>query len=616
MKNKIILFLSIIFIFFIFIYPLFLNKFYSFRDTFLYVIPLKYFTIEKIKNGQIPWYNPYNGGGEYFLANPQTNLFYPLSYLFFFPPHIAFQLYQFFQILFCFLGVYLLAKSFGKNEFEGIISGFSVIFSGLFLSLWDLSFEMGCISFLFLTLWALKEKKYKLFILFLSLMFFSGEPFTFIFSFLFIVFFIGIEKLEFLKTLKSTLSFFIFSSGIIFLAISIIPFTIRTEKSTLVFEGLTLKKILSLLSGTSSFYNSNEYSYLPILYIGTFLFSNFLLGLFSRGKKNYYLIPFFFFLFLSMGNSGLFKFLFSFPPLSLLRYPDRFLPLCLVPMVLISFEKKEKKTFVFLFHLLLVLISFLLFKPANLIFLIPPISIILILLIPQKSKLLILIPLLDFLLSFPLFKTQEFKIPELKTEFQESQFFRLCVPEKDILYLKYLYPNNSFTKESDLKGVLSFESYTNLFYPVQTNYTPHPFPLKVYKDLSFQKDFFLYCNFFGIIEKDGLKWQKLQSYPIIQPQPENFEIKADGFKFKLNLEKKEEINLGFINLIYTEIHANGKKINMDKNEKTIKFTLEKGNYEIKISFTPFILKIIYFISFLAWISFLCYLIIRWIISLF
>ncbi|MEJ5167052.1 MAG: hypothetical protein WHV67_08510, partial [Thermoanaerobaculia bacterium] len=202
MKNKIILYLSILLISITFLYPLFFNKFYSFRDTTTYVIPLKTFLMEEIRNGRIPWWNPYNGGGEYFLPNPQVNLFYPLSYLFLLPPHIAFQIFQFFQIIICFLGVYLLSKSYNKNEIEAIGYGFSIVFSGLFLSLWDLPFEMGSISFSFFTLWTLKENKFKLFTLFLSLMFFSGEPFTFLIFLFFLIFFIFKENLDWNKTIK------------------------------------------------------------------------------------------------------------------------------------------------------------------------------------------------------------------------------------------------------------------------------------------------------------------------------------------------------------------------------------------------------------------------------
>lgn len=598
----------------IFLYPLLFNKFYSFRDTTIYVIPLKHFLISEIKGGKIPWWNPYNGGGEYFLANPQVNLFYPLSYLFLLPPHIAFQLFQYFQILICFLGVYLLSRSFQKSELQAVSYGFSIIFSGFFLSLWDLPFEMGCISFSFLCLWALKENKMKHFILFLSLMFFSGEPFTFLLFLFFLIFFIISERIQFSKLLNPLLLFMVFSSGIILLSFNILIFSTRTQKETLIFEGIGIKKILSLAGGSASFYNLNEYTYLPVLFFGTFLFSNFLSGLFSKSKK-IYLIPFLFFLILSSGTSGFFNFFYSFPPFSLLRYPSRFLPLCLLPMLLISFEKR-KNFLAFLIHLFLIFLSFIFFLPKSLIFAIPVLSLILIFFLKENSKFLIFIPLLDLIISLPLFTIQNLRIPELPFKFKNPALFRVYVPDKDINYIRYLYPANSFTKESDFKGILALDSYTNLFYPVSTSYTPHPFPPKKYKDFSKKEDFLISCQYFGFIDKDGLKWQKLKSKNLVEPEVENFKLKGDGFEFKLILKEEKEIILRFLKLPYTKVLANGEKIPVEKEENWIKFKLKEGNYLIKVNFTPLFLKIFYFLSLIAWILFLCYFIIKWITSLF
>lgn len=580
------------------------------------MIPLKFFLIEQLKDGQVPWYNPYNGGGEYFLLNPQVNLFYPLTYLFFLPPPIAFQLFQLFQILISFIGLYLLSKSYGLNEMESIFNGFSVIFSGLFLSLWDLSFEMGCFSFSFLTLWSLKEKKYNFFILFISLMFFSGEPFTFFLFLLFLIFFIFIEKISFKDIFKPFTISFIFFFGILLLIIFILPYTTRTEKESLIFEGINYKKILSLPAGTASFYNTSEYSYIPILFFGTFLLFNFLQSLFSKGRNKYYFIPFFFFLILSMGTNGIFSFLYEIPPFSLLRYPERFLPLALIPMVLTSFEKKEKKLIPFFLHFSLIIISYILFFPKSFIFSLPLISLILLFFIPKDSKLLFIPIFFDLVLSLPLFTIQEFKIPKIQFDIKNSVLTRIYIPEKNIIYLRYLYPNNYFTKESDLKGINSLESYTNLFYPISTNFTPSPLPLKIYNESLKDKEFFLSCEYFGVIEKEKLNWIKIKSVPIIEEEFSNFKILSDGFKFDLVLKEEKDIILRFLNLPFTKVKANGNIIKIDKKEKFIKFKLKEGNYNIKVSFTPITLKIIYFISLLLWFSFLCYLIIIWIMPLF
>ncbi|MEJ5165606.1 MAG: hypothetical protein WHV67_01085, partial [Thermoanaerobaculia bacterium] len=403
--------------------------------------------------------------------------------------------------------------------------------------------------------------------------------------------------------------FLIFSTGIISSALSLIFFTTRFEKESLIYQGIDLKNLLSLPGGTASFYNSGNYLYLPVLFFGTFLFSGFLSGLAARGKRTY-LIPFFLFLILSMGNSGILKIFYSFPPLSLLRYPVRFLPLCLLPMLLISFTRK-KSILPFIIHLFLILLSFALFFPQNIIFLLPILSLILIFLNPEKSLFLIFLPVFDLILSLPLFTLQELKIPKLPFEYKNPALFRLYVPEKDLIFIRYLYPGNIFTKESDERAISALDSYTNLFYPISTSYTPHPFPLKKYINFYKNGDFLLSCEYFGFIEKNELKWQKLKSKPIIEPEPENFKLKGDGFEFEINLPENREVILRFLNLPYTKVYIDGKKIEIEKKENWIKFNLKEGKYKIKISFTPILLKIIYFMSLIAWILFLCYLIIEW-----
>lgn len=600
-------FIFFLIIFLIFVFPIFSGKFYSFRDVFTYFIPLKYFTVQNLKNLNFPFYNPYNAGGEYFLSNPQTGIFYPLTYLFLLPPQIAFQFYQFFQIFFCFLGVYLLSKSYGKDDIISISLGLSVIFSGIFLSLWDLPFEMGSISFLFLCLWALKEGREKLFLLFLSLNFFSGDPFSFFFSIILIFSFFLVEKIKF--KLKPFLLFLIFSLGTFLLIFSTLKYTTRVERESLIFKGFSFKEILSLPAGTSSFLNfftgEKKYSYLPIPFFGTFIFFSFLSGIFKLKKNYIYLILFLFFLFLSTGEDGIFKFIFEFPPFSFMRYPQRILPFCLFPMFLISLQI-EKKALPFFLHLFFILLAFSFFPPKNPIFYTPLFSLFLILIIPFKSKFLMFIPFLDFFISFQFLIFEKFEIPPLNLNFKD---LRVCIPEKNLIFFNFLYPNNVFSKESDLRAIRIFEGYTNLFYPVHTSFTPHPFPLKLQKD---EKIFYPSCKIFGFIEKNEIFWEFLKNDPLIDKDIIWFKTKGDGFHFKIKLEEEREIKLNFLKLPYMKVYANKKRIEVDKEKIFISFKLKKGEYEIKITFTPLILKIFYFISFIAWIFFLCYLIIRWI----
>ena len=53
----------------------------SFRDHEDYFVPLRAFTAEAIRDGEMPMWNPFNGAGEPWLANPQTGVFYPPAWL-------------------------------------------------------------------------------------------------------------------------------------------------------------------------------------------------------------------------------------------------------------------------------------------------------------------------------------------------------------------------------------------------------------------------------------------------------------------------------------------------------------------------------------------------------
>ncbi len=48
-------------------------------DVITEIYPWKYFSIEQIKNGQLPFWNPHNFSGNPQMANFQTAIFYPLN---------------------------------------------------------------------------------------------------------------------------------------------------------------------------------------------------------------------------------------------------------------------------------------------------------------------------------------------------------------------------------------------------------------------------------------------------------------------------------------------------------------------------------------------------------
>jgi hypothetical protein len=66
----------------IFALPLIRGEVFTFRDHTDYFQPLRWFTAQHLRAGVLPLWNPYSASGEPWLANPQTGVFYPPTWLF------------------------------------------------------------------------------------------------------------------------------------------------------------------------------------------------------------------------------------------------------------------------------------------------------------------------------------------------------------------------------------------------------------------------------------------------------------------------------------------------------------------------------------------------------
>ena len=62
---------------------------FTFRDHTDYFQPLRFYTAEYLRVWKLPLWNPYNASGEPWLANPQTGVFYPPTWLFIALPFAA-----------------------------------------------------------------------------------------------------------------------------------------------------------------------------------------------------------------------------------------------------------------------------------------------------------------------------------------------------------------------------------------------------------------------------------------------------------------------------------------------------------------------------------------------
>ena len=84
----------------------------SFRDQGDFFFPLKLYTADRLASGSIPLWNPLSGGGEPWLANAQSGVFYPPSVLFLIAsPALAAALYLLLHFAIAAWGAWIFLKS-------------------------------------------------------------------------------------------------------------------------------------------------------------------------------------------------------------------------------------------------------------------------------------------------------------------------------------------------------------------------------------------------------------------------------------------------------------------------------------------------------------------------
>ncbi|MDP3998636.1 MAG: YfhO family protein [bacterium] len=109
--------------------------------------PWKFFATGEIKNGRLPYWNPYSFAGNPQLANFQTAAFYPLNLVFLvFPFDLGWTIFIFFQPILAGLFTYLFAKELGLRRIAAVFSGIVFAFSSFF-TVW---IEYGNIGHAFL----------------------------------------------------------------------------------------------------------------------------------------------------------------------------------------------------------------------------------------------------------------------------------------------------------------------------------------------------------------------------------------------------------------------------------------------------------------------------------
>ncbi|MBK5260715.1 MAG: hypothetical protein JJE51_14085 [Thermoanaerobaculia bacterium] len=153
------------------------DEVFTFRDHADYFQPLRYYTSLYLKVYDLPYWNPYSASGEPWVANPQTGVFYPPTWLFIpLPFESAYMLYLALHLAILGCGSYLL---FARTASDGsaLIGAVAITFCGPVLSLLDVSNNLATFAWVPLVIWSALERRARLGAWFLALAFLGGEPF-------------------------------------------------------------------------------------------------------------------------------------------------------------------------------------------------------------------------------------------------------------------------------------------------------------------------------------------------------------------------------------------------------------------------------------------------------
>lgn len=116
------------------------------RDHADYFIPMRWFTAQVLGQGTIPLWNPLNGLGEPWFANPQTGVLYPPTWLHVLLPfEIGYVLYLAFHLALLSAGVFVAARRFAPR-LESLVAAVLIMFCGPVFSLLDVSNNLASLA--------------------------------------------------------------------------------------------------------------------------------------------------------------------------------------------------------------------------------------------------------------------------------------------------------------------------------------------------------------------------------------------------------------------------------------------------------------------------------------
>lgn len=189
---------------------IFSNQILAFRDLGRFFYPSREFTVRLIKQGVMPFWNPYVYCGNPLLASHQAAVFYPFSIVYLFGDFAkAFNNFIYLHIALAGLFMYIFLRDQNSSKTASLIGSLTFAFSGYMFATINLLTFFSSGIWLPMVLWAFFRAMKKgafLYVLltsiFLGLMFLAGEPMVCYMTSLILIF-LGLRRI------KTTLTIFI-----------------------------------------------------------------------------------------------------------------------------------------------------------------------------------------------------------------------------------------------------------------------------------------------------------------------------------------------------------------------------------------------------------------------
>jgi hypothetical protein len=156
------------------------------RDLTRYYYPTKQVLREIVQNGEFPWWNRQFSAGQPIAANPEHEVFYPLTWLILLPDYdLGYRLHILVHIYIGLLGMYALLRSMELRVSSSFLGALAFGLGGIYLSYINLLPILFCAAWLPLTCLFVRRfllrpalRDFALSAIFLGLQFLVGEPTT------------------------------------------------------------------------------------------------------------------------------------------------------------------------------------------------------------------------------------------------------------------------------------------------------------------------------------------------------------------------------------------------------------------------------------------------------